>query len=264
MNVFKALGGFLSKNERTILTGISIGCEVIAIVEAFRQTPKFKQLAEEINNKSEKGEEIDKVEVAKKAVGPALKVAVPAGISIAAQVINHRKVTAVLTENAEKISSLTSLYMLAKEGKEAYKQQVAETHGQEEADRIDREVIKKKFEADMASGYCDHHVYETGHGNVLFYDEMSGRYFRSDINYVERVINELNKRLIESYDHMGCVEWNELYEELGLPTLDIGYEKVWTLTNGLISHRITSDIDENNQLYAVLKITNKPKYLDQD
>lgn len=256
MNVFKAIGGFVSKNERTILTCVGIGCEVWAIVEAFRQAPKFKELADEIREKKENGDEIDGLEVVKKAAGPALKVGVPAALSMVAQVANHKK-------TSDTIQSLTNMCMLAREGHAAVLEQVAEEHGQEEADRIEEKAVAKKITSDTSGGNFDDYVIVTGHGNTKFYDEMSGRYFLSDINFVDSVINDLNARLIEVHEHNGCILLNDLYDALDIPRIPIGYEKVWFLRNGLISKRITSDIDESNQLYAILSITNKPKYIEE-
>ena len=36
----------------------------------------------------------------------------------------------------------------------------------------------------------------TGCGNSLFYDPMSGRYFRSDIEHIKKAVNELNRHMI--------------------------------------------------------------------
>lgn len=249
MKLFSAIGHFISKNERKILTVVTIGAEVVAIVEAFREAPKFEKLAAEIKEKQENGEEIDKVEVAKKALPSVLKVGIPFTISAVSAILNHKKAT-------DTIQSLTSLLMLARESKEAYKEEVAADIGEEKAEKLEA-----KADAKVYGNRSGDYAIDTGHGTTKFLDDFSKRTFYSDANFIEKTVNELNKRLIDGYEHNGCILLNEFYEEIGLPALppEIGEDKVWSLSNGLIRIRITSDIGEDNQLYAILYFTNKPQ-----
>ena len=55
----------------------------------------------------------------------------------------------------------------------------------------------------------------TGHGNTLFYSIPSREYFRSDINYIKNVKNEINGLLIDGYDSL--FDENYIRLSLGLP-----------------------------------------------
>ena len=251
MKILKSVLGFVSKNERTILTVVAIGTELIAIYEGLKQGPKLKEIADAIAEKKENEEEVSAKEIVKDAAVPVAKVVIPLGVSIAAQILGHKKAS-------DTIQSITSLYMLARDGKEAYRNQIAKEHGEEELNRIDNEVVKEKIVKDESSGYVEQTIYDTGHGKQKFYDEYTGRYFLSDANYIDRVINEFNKSLIDGFDYNKCVLANEFYAELGLPRLDGLDDKAWEYANGLITHVMLSNFDDNNQLYGILRFTNKP------
>jgi len=242
------------RNERMILTVVGISTELLAVGEAMVEGPKFKRLADEMKETKEKGEEINKKDIALRALPSVLKIAIPLGISITAQVLNQKKAT-------DTIQSLTSLLMLAREGKAALKEQMVIEMGQEKADAVEDKATKAKIDRDFsdASVGARPYVIETGHGMTKFYDDFSGRYFYSDANYIDKTINKLNAVLIEAADHRGGVLLNELYEELGLPAIDAGDDRMWTFDSGLIAHRIASGIDEANQLYGILYFTNKPE-----
>lgn len=248
---------FWKGNERKILTVVAIATEVVAVVAAYREAPKFKKLAEEIKAKKEAGEEIDKLDVAKKAAPSVLKVAVPLAVSITAQVVNYVKVTEIIRD-------LTSLCMLAKEGRDAYKLQVAKDHGQEEADRIEDEVIKQKVTREFIDQTPNNMpmVYETGHGNEVFYDEYTDSYIKTSANYIEKVINDLNNKIIEEHDCNGCVLLSEYARDMGIPRQRVkqGDDYVWSYGNtGVIRYRLTSGFTEDNKLFGTIHLIVEPE-----
>lgn len=61
-------------------------------------------------------------------------------------------------------------------------------------------------------------VSHTGDGNDLFFDPLSGRYFRSSMEYVKQVINEVNEQLIDG----NFVALNEIYQMWHIPEIDLG------------------------------------------
>ena len=62
-----------------------------------------------------------------------------------------------------------------------------------------------------------------GEGDVLFYDAYSGRYFKSTVNKIDRVVNELNYTLLREM----CVSLNEFYAGIGLDGISLGDQLGW-------------------------------------
>lgn len=60
----------------------------------------------------------------------------------------------------------------------------------------------------------------TGHGHTLFFNPITGEYFRSDINHIKTIQNEINKYLISGYDSV--FDENYIRLSLGLPTIPLG------------------------------------------
>lgn len=62
-----------------------------------------------------------------------------------------------------------------------------------------------------------------GEGDCLFYDAYSGRYFKSTVNKIDRVVNELNYTLLREM----CVSLNEFYAGIGLEGISLGDQLGW-------------------------------------
>lgn len=79
-----------------------------------------------------------------------------------------------------------------------------------------------------------------GEGNCLFYDAYSGRYFKSTINKIDRVVNELNYTLLREM----CVSLNEFYAGIGLEGISLGDQLGWNEQRQIELHygsRVTED-----------------------
>lgn len=61
-------------------------------------------------------------------------------------------------------------------------------------------------------------IIHTKYGNDLFFDSMSGRYFRSSMEHIVQGINNVNEML----NNGNFVSVNELYDEWGLPGIEFG------------------------------------------
>ena len=96
----------------------------------------------------------------------------------------------------------------------------------------------------------------TGKGGTLCYDVISGRYFKSDIDKMQKIENQLNKRMMTS---MYC-SLNEFYSEVGLTSTDVGDELGWNIEEGLIDLYFSSQLSEDGQPCVVVNYMIPPKY----
>ena len=100
-------------------------------------------------------------------------------------------------------------------------------------------IAKDKIDKNPVS---NSEVYITKKGDTLCYDTISGRYFKSDIDKIKKIENELNRRLIsEMY-----ISLNEFYYELGLQCTKTGNDLGWNVGEGLIDIRFSAQISEDN------------------
>lgn len=127
-------------------------------------------------------------------------------------VVGAGTVTCVITANrisAGRVAALVAASGVSERAFQEYKDKVTAKFGERQErnardeiaqDRVDRNPVKPG------------EVIVTGKGDVLFYDEHSGRYFYSTMETVKRAENKINHELLEG---IGC-SLSEFYEELGM------------------------------------------------
>lgn len=246
--VIKSASTFVREHERVILTVVTIAGSAVAVYKAIKNGPKFEEVLEDYKKKKEAGENPSKIEVAKELAKPAAEVAVPFTIGAVAAIANHKKAT-------ELISSAVSLYSTTKTIDEEFRKAVKEVGGEELEKEIDTATYKSKVMSDIKTGQINQ-VYQTGHGVTKFFDAWSGRYFISDANYIEKVKNDCNMRLMnERY-----MSLNEFYEDLDLQPIDGGKDLGWNTDFGLIDIYIDYCADEGGQPLGILKFHNAPSW----
>ena len=195
---------FLSRNSSTILTCIGGAGVVTTAVLAVKATPKAVRLLEEA--KKEKGEDLTKLEVIKVA-GPSYIPAAISGVSTIACIFGAN------IFNKRHQASLASAYALLDNSYKEYKKKVTELYGENAHKDVISEIAKDNYEPD-----------DVEDDRLLFYDEFSGRYFRSTMADVLEAEYEVNHLLAQD----AGVYLNEFYDLLGLETVDYGDHLGWS------------------------------------
>lgn len=90
-------------------------------------------------------------------------------------------------------------------------------------------------------------------GSVLCYDGHSGRYFRSSMNHLRKVQNDLNRTLISE----SAVSLNEFYEHVGLPTTALGDQLGWQVGKEIELH-FTTSMGDNEEPCVVVDFITEP------
>lgn len=251
-NMFKATVAFVSKHERILLTGVAISTEAIAIFEALKEGPTLEKIKEEIKERKENGEEVTKVETAKKVAFPIAKILIPFLISLISQILNHKKAS-------DEIASLANLITIGRTVSDEYKNQTRKTAGDETADKIENETSKAL--AARAANDSAREIYDTGHGKDRFYDMFSDTLFKCDRNYMDACVNDLNAEMLDaeecSENHQ--VELSEVYSRWGLP-----YNKQWDnfvfdKNTGIIRFDVVWINDEDNKPLGHIRFRKEPR-----
>ena len=87
-------------------------------------------------------------------------------------------------------------------------------------------------------------------------DSISGRYFRSDLDTINKIINKLNRELTYNY----YVSLADFYYEIGLPQTKNSSNLGWNLNDGLIELNVHTCLAENDQPCIVLDYNIAPRY----
>lgn len=235
----------LSKHSPEILTGIGVAGLLTATVLAVKATPKALTLIEE--EKREKHvDKLTPVEVVKTAWKPYIPAAIT-GVMATACIIGASSV------NAKRNAALATAYTLSETALKEYREKVVETIGEKKEQVIRDSIAKDKVEKNPVS---NNEVIITEKGNTLCYDSVSGRYFRSDIDKIRRAASELDYRLrSEMY-----VSLNDLYYELGLPSIGIGEELGWNVDYGPMTIDFSSQLAEDGTPCLVMDYHVAPRY----
>ena len=236
----------VSKHSPEILMGLGIAGMITTVVLAVKETPKALDLIAEAEDK--KGEQLKKTEVVKATWKCYIPAAVTGATSIACLVGSN-------TKHAKRNAALATAYKLSETALSEYREKVVETIGEEKEKVVREKVSEEKLKQNPIE---KNEIIFTDNGDTQFYEPLSGRYFKSDIEHVNKIVNGLNKSML--HDMFGYTTLNEFYEELGLDMVELGEDLGWNLDKGLIDIEFTSKIASNGKPCIVLDYINAPHY----
>lgn len=266
----------LIQNSPTILTGLGIAGFVSSIVMAVKVTPKaVEKLEDEVWNKYE--EETDGGQVSfqeylyskdvnledyysqikllepKHILELSWRYYVPtAGMAL----ISGAAIILANRINLQRNATLVSLYAIAETGLREYQDRVIDTIGEKKERKIREEVIQKKLDNHPLSD-DDPRLIALDDGKELCYDDLSGRYFRQDIETLRQVQNEYNERLLVEMS----LSLNELYSDMGIETIELGNKVGWAIEKGLMEFDFTSKLGPKGKPCVVIVFKNAPQPL---
>ena len=156
-----------------------------------------------------------------------------AGAVTIASIVTHNNI------NAKRSAALLSLYTASETTLRKYKEKVTEAVGKNASERLHddakAEVAKERMKESS-------HIYLTNSGETLFWDEPSGRPFKSDLEKIRRIENDINRDILRhDYLHL-----NSLYGRIGLPTTSLGDMVGWN-TDSPLEIQYKAFLDEENR-----------------
>ena len=222
----------LSKHSPELLTGIGIAGMITTTVLAVRATPKALSL---IENKREElypdsTQKLTPVETVKTTWKCYIPAAVT-GVTSVACLIGASSV------NARRNAALATAYNLSATALSEYKEKVIETIGEKKERDIRDKVAEERIKKEPVNNSA---IIVSGNGNTRCFDSITKRRFTSDIEQIKRVVNELNRRMINGEDYISL---NELYYEFGLDGCDVGDDLGWNVARGLIELDFSAQLD---------------------
>ena len=239
----------LSKHSPEILMGIGIAGMVTTTIMAVKATPKALDILAELKEKHEE-ESADK-----KTIGKDILVNV-APVYIPSALIGALSITCLIgasSVNARRRAALATAYTLSEQALKEYQEKVIETIGEKKEQAVRDSIDKDKIEKNPVTST---EVIITEKGNTLCYDAISGRYFKSDIEKLRKIVNELNRDMISDM----YVSLNDFYSEVGLPSTPMGDDLGWNIDRGFIDLRFSSQLAEDETPCLVVGYYVEPKY----
>lgn len=161
----------------------------------------------------------------------------------------------LLTSNSittRRTAALATAYKISETALLEYRDKVVETIGEKKEKEITDKIAKDHVEKNPVTRS---EVIITEKGNTLCFDTISGRYFRSDIEKIKRIQNEMNRTIIND----NYVSLNEFYDELGLDYIDVGSDLGWNV-DALIDIDFSSQLADDGTPCLVIRHYNPPKY----
>lgn len=125
--------------------------------------------------------------------------------------------------HTKRFAELAGLYAVTSGKLDDMKEEVDEMlTGKKSQDFKDR-MAQKAANGDPLN---NNEVIITDGGTELCHDNFSGRWFQSNVNLIDKAVNDTNSLLIDE----GEIDLNRFYEQLGLPPVPLGDDFGWSKT----------------------------------
>ena len=263
-NLFKTIKAGTMKHSPEILTGIGIAGMITTTILAVKATPKALRLIDakkrdifdNLDPEDIPGNSTDYTEVSLtplEVVKTAWKPYIPVAVTCVASVTCLIGASSV---NAKRNAALATAYELSKTALSDYKEKVVETIGEKKEKTIREKVAQKKVD-ENPSGKSE--VIITGNGDVLFLEPASMRYFKSDIESVRKIINDLNYRMTTGMEEY--ISLSELYDEIGLSHTTTSDDMGWNIyKDGPIDINFPAAKTDKGEPCLMLEYNVSPRY----
>lgn len=204
---------FVTDNSPGILTGLGVAGAVTTAVLASKAGYSSALLISEHNHEDdvhdfymppkEKAKLVWKEFIPAAAVGTVTIAAIIAGNQI----------------GTRRAAAITAAFKISEQLSEEYKKKVLETLGLQKEEKMRSELAADKMIANPPpSG-----LLIVAGSDVLCFDELSGRYFHSQIEAIRKAVNEINYKVNNYY----CASLTDFYEMIGLSATGFSEEVGW-------------------------------------
>lgn len=234
----------LVKHSPEILTGLGITGMITTTVMAVKATPKALDIINDMEY--EKGDILTPVEKVK----ATWKCYVPSAITGALSITCLISASSV---SSKRNAVLATAYKLSESALKEYQEKVVETIGEKKEEKIRDAIAKDVIERNPVK---NNEVIITDNGDTLCYDAISGRYFKSSIDKINKIVNELNRSMLGDM----YVSLNDFYYELGLKGTDLGDQLGWNINRGFIDLRFSTQLSEDDTPCLVIDYSVPPRY----
>ena len=191
------------KHSPEILTGLGVTGLFASVIFSIKATPKAMK---SIENKKK---ELDKEKLTLgETIGATWKHYIPTAVTVAtstACIIGANSV------NTRRNAALAAAYSLSETAMAEYKDKVREIVGERKESDVRADIARDRMAVDPPN---PSEVIITGKGETWFRESITHRYFKSDIEKVRKVENDLNREMRNE----NTISVNDMLYALGLPS----------------------------------------------
>ena len=207
----------ITDNSAAILTGVGIAGTVTTAVLTAKASFKAARVIDELAMQDISAGPVTQREVVL-AVAPLYVPAVGAGITTITAIFFSYKIS------SQQSAALAAAYGISERAFQEYKDKVVEKIGAKKENTIVESIAQDRVDAHPLDGKD---VIVIGAGDVLCFEELTGRYFRSTIEAVKAAENKINHEILNT----GYASLGAFYDELGLPATTVGDQLGWNMDN---------------------------------
>lgn len=247
-NLFKSVKMVVSQHSPEILTGIGIAGMITTTVLAVRATPKALTLIDD--KKAELDLDPRDNLTPMETVKATWKCYIPAAVTCATSVACLVGASSV---NLKRNAALATAYNLTTAAFNEFKEATREVVGEKKEQLIHHKVAEERIKKEPVNQSA---IIVSGNGNTRCFDTITKRRFTSDIEAIKRIVNELNRRMVNGEDYISL---NDFYYELGLDGSSIGDELGWNVADGLIELEFSAQLDSDGTPCIVIDYAIAPK-----
>ena len=244
--IAKSVWAGAKKHSPEILIGMGIAGAASSVIFAVKATPKAMILLEE--KRQDLGvEKLEAKEIIKTAAPVYIPTAVSFGVSVAC-------IVGASSVNARRNAALTAAYTLSESTLRTYRDKVLETVGEDK----EREIRQKAaIEQQQKTPEPQTLVVSGAAGQLKCFDSLSGRYFVSTKNEIDKAVNEFNRQLRDDMR----ISLNDWYDLIGLDTNKLGDMLGWDIERGYVETCYASRLDEDGLPCLVVNYVEPPHYI---
>lgn len=239
---FDTLNNFRVKHQPEILMGMGIAGLLFSTAWAIKATIRATKICERKKLEENKNSLTFK-EIFMETWKLYLPVAIGTIVSIPCIIAGNRIST-------KRTAVMAAAYTLSKTALDEYQNKTKELIGEKKEKEIRDEVVK-----DKAKRIESREVILSEDGEQLFLEPLTGRYFKSNWNQIQKSCNDLNEKALAS--SCGSYSLNEWFDSLGLDSTDVGQILGWATpyygnSVGLMKiHMTTSKTKDNKPCGAI-------------
>lgn len=257
------VGKIISDHAPTILAGVAVAGVVSSVILAHRAGIKAEKLiaeAEEVRRKATLDSVPDNVveaynpdqlnkyveEHSKLSLADKFKITWKSYLPVA--ISGSLTIAAIISGNcisSKRLAVMATLLSGAESALTQYQDKVEQMFGKGKAqkvkDAINQDVAKKAME-----GTAEEDILDTGHGDTIFVDKTTGRRFKSSVEYLRKIQNDINIGLMTGDQ----ATVNDLYYQLNLDGCEVGDMVGWDI-NKPCRLKFTADLIDEKPIMVV-------------